>query len=46
MLEAFGIAVDAAGDVWVTSYGDNRVVELIGAGAPVKTPLLGGVRVP
>lgn len=46
LLEAFGVAVDAAGNVWVTSYGDNRLIELPGAAAPVKTPLLGGVRVP
>jgi sugar lactone lactonase YvrE len=46
LTEAFGIAVDAAGNVWVSSYGDNRLVEFVGAAAPVKTPLLGGVRVP
>ncbi len=46
MLEAFGIAIDAAGNVWVTSYGDDRVVEFPGIATPVKTPLLGGVRLP
>jgi hypothetical protein len=46
MTEAFGVAIDAAGNVWVTSFGDNRLVEFVGAAAPVKTPLLGGVRVP
>ncbi len=46
MTEPFGIAVDSAGNVWVTSYGDNRLVEIVGAATPVKTPLLGGVRVP
>lgn len=44
--ESFGIAVDAAGNVWVSSYGDNRLIEFVGAAAPVKTPLLGGVRLP
>ena len=46
LTEPFGVAVDAAGNVWVTSYGDDRLVEFVGAAAPVKTPLLGGVRVP
>ncbi len=46
LTEPFGVAVDAAGNVWVTSYGDDRLVEFIGAATPVKTPLLGGVRVP
>ena len=44
--EAYGIAIDAAGNVWVTSFGDNRLVEYVGAAAPVKTPLLGATRVP
>ena len=46
LTEAFGIAVDAAGNVWVTCYGDDRLVEFVGAAAPVRTPLLGGVRLP
>ncbi len=46
LTETFGVAVDAAGSVWVTSLGDNRVIKFLGAAAPVKTPLLGGVRVP
>ncbi len=44
--EAFGIAIDAAGNVWVSSFGDNYLAEYIGAATPVKTPLLGGVRLP
>jgi hypothetical protein len=46
MLEAFGVAIDAAGSLWVTSYGDNRLVQFVGMATPVKTPLLGGVRLP
>lgn len=34
-----GIAVDPAGNVWVTSTGSNAVVEFIGAATPVVTPL-------
>ena len=45
-LEAYGIAIDAAGNVWVTSQGDNRLIEYVGLAAPVKTPLLGATRVP
>ena len=44
--EAYGVAIDAAGNVWVASSGDNRVVEYVGIAAPVKTPLLGATRVP
>ena len=46
LVEAYGIAVDAAGDVWVSSSGDNRLIKFVGAAAPVQTPLLGGVRLP
>ena len=46
MLECFAVAIDAAGNVWFTSFGDNRLIEFPGAAAPVKTPLLGGVRLP
>ncbi len=46
MVEAFGVAVDAGGNVWFSSTGDNRLIEFLGAASPAKTPLLGGVRVP
>ena len=46
LIEAFGLAIDAAGNVWVTSFGTNTLVEFVGLAAPVKTPLLGPVRVP
>lgn len=46
LLEAFGIAVDAAGNLWVSSYADSRLIEFLGIATPVKTPLLGGVRIP
>ncbi len=46
LLEAFDVAVDAGGNVWFSSTGDSRLVEFLGAATPVKTPLLGGVRVP
>lgn len=46
LLETYGLAIDAAGDVWVSSFGDNRLVEFVGLASPVKTPLLGSTRVP
>ena len=45
-LEAYGVAIDAAGDIWVSSFGDDRLIEYVGIATPVKTPLLGPVRVP
>jgi len=38
------IAVDGSGDVWITNNNGNSVTELIGAGAPVITPLTAGVQ--
>jgi len=46
LLEAFAIAIDAAGNVWVTNFGSNTLTEFVGLAAPVKTPLLGPVAIP
>ena len=46
LLEAYGLAIDASGNVWVTSFGSSQLTEYVGLAAPVKTPLLGPVRVP
>ena len=46
LLEPYSLAIDAAGNIWVSNYGSNTLTEFIGLGAPVKTPLLGPVRVP
>ena len=46
MLEAFGLAIDAAGNVWTTSFATNTLTEFVGLAAPVKTPLLGPTRIP
>jgi hypothetical protein len=46
LLEPYSVAIDAAGDIWVSNYGNNTLTEFIGVAAPVKTPLLGPVRVP
>lgn len=46
LLEPYALAIDAAGNIWVSNYGSNTLTEFIGAAAPVKTPLLGPVRIP
>jgi hypothetical protein len=46
MEEAFGIAIDAGGSVWVSDELGNKVYQFVGLAAPVKTPLIGPVRVP
>jgi hypothetical protein len=46
MSEAFGVAIDAAGNVWVSSFATNTLTEFVGMAVPVKTPLRGAVQVP
>jgi sugar lactone lactonase YvrE len=46
LLEPYSVAIDPAGNVWVSNYGSDTLTEFIGAATPVKTPLLGPVRVP
>jgi len=46
LLEPYSLAIDAAGNIWVSNYGSNTLTEFIGLAVPVKTPLLGPVRVP
>jgi sugar lactone lactonase YvrE len=41
-----GIAIDQAGDVWVTDSGSSSVTEVIGAAAPVMTPLVASIAQP
>ena len=38
------IAVDGSGNVWYSSYNDATIHELVGAGSPVVTPLVYGVK--
>jgi streptogramin lyase len=39
--EPFSLAIDASGNVWVTSSLGNTVTEFVGAASPIRTPLLG-----
>jgi len=41
LLEAYAIAVDASGNLWVSNFGSNTLTEFIGLAAPVRTPLIG-----
>jgi streptogramin lyase len=40
------VAIDSSGNVWVTNKGGATITELIGAAAPVKTPLIGTPQLP
>jgi streptogramin lyase len=46
LLEAFALAIDASGNLWVTNFGDDTLTEFVGLAAPVKTPLLGPPQTP
>jgi len=46
LLEPFAVAIDASGNLWVSNFGTNTLTEFVGMAVPVKTPLLGPVRVP
>ena len=39
LLEAYALAIDASGNVWVSNQGSNSITKFIGMAAPVKTPL-------
>jgi hypothetical protein len=41
LLEAYDIVIDASGNLWVTSFGDNSITEFVGLATPVKTPRIG-----
>jgi streptogramin lyase len=41
LLEAYAIAVDASGNLWISNFGSNKLTEFVGAAVPVKTPLIG-----
>jgi len=46
LLEAFALAIDESGNIWISNFGSNTLTEFIGMAAPVKTPLLGSTRIP
>ena len=42
----FALAVDGSGNLWVSSFANDTVVEYLGVAAPVKIPLLAPPRLP
>ena len=46
LIEAYSVAIDSSGNVWVTNFGSNTLTEVVGLAAPVKTPLLGPPQAP
>ncbi|MGD0796311.1 MAG: NHL repeat-containing protein [Acidobacteriaceae bacterium] len=40
LIEAYAIAVDASGNLWVSNFGSNTLTQFIGLASPVRTPLL------
>jgi streptogramin lyase len=46
LLEAYALALDASGNVWVSNQGSNLVTKYIGLATPVKTPLSGLPKLP
>jgi sugar lactone lactonase YvrE len=53
LLEPYGIAIDASGNVWISSFAtvpsagqQGTITEFVGLATPVKTPLVGPVQIP
>jgi streptogramin lyase len=40
------IAIDGAGDVWISNFGNNSLSEMVGAAAPVVTPIAANLVTP
>jgi hypothetical protein len=41
LLEAYSLAIDASGNLWVSNKGNNTLTEFVGLAAPVRTPQVG-----
>jgi streptogramin lyase len=41
LLEAYALAIDASGNLWVSNEGNNTLTQFIGLAAPVRTPQIG-----
>jgi len=46
LLDPYGLAIDASGNLWVTNAGKDTLTQFIGVAAPVKTPLAGPPQTP
>ena len=41
LLEAYSLAIDASGNLWVSNKGNNTLTQFIGVAAPIRTPQIG-----
>ncbi len=41
LLEAYALAIDASGNIWVSNQGSNTITKFFGLATPVKTPMTG-----
>jgi len=46
LLDPYGLAIDASGNLWLTNSAKNTLTQFIGVAAPVKTPLAGPPQAP
>jgi streptogramin lyase len=46
ILQPYGLAVDASGNIWVSNFGNNTLTQFLGVASPVKTPLIGPAQQP
>jgi streptogramin lyase len=46
LLDPYGLAIDASGNLWVSNSGKDTLTQFIGVAAPVKTPLAGPPQTP
>ena len=41
LLEAYSLAIDSSGNLWVSNKGNNTLTQFVGLAAPVRTPQIG-----
>ncbi len=41
LIEAYSLAIDASGNLWVSNKGSNTLTQFVGLAAPVRTPQIG-----
>jgi streptogramin lyase len=41
ILQPYGLAIDASGNLWISNFGKSTLTEFIGVATPVKTPVVG-----
>ncbi|MDR3750393.1 MAG: NHL repeat-containing protein [Terracidiphilus sp.] len=41
LLEPYGLALDASGNVWVSNFGNDTITQFVGIATPIKTPFAG-----